>query len=192
MAMLAVASSPALSRTLWEAKVGPFYSRVVVLDAAELTEANLRSFYQQLSRELEGSRAWTVGVFIDQRDAEREVSGKMRTDPSYAWWLDLYGKYGRNPLPMAEILSYSGNGVLRLRDRSGVCTESVLSGENFLRVHLGAVDFEILKVYYRPLPPHTDSSLGDEATVSIYVRASALPNSAQASLTFALRGHPFG
>jgi hypothetical protein len=178
--MLTVATSPALGRTLWEAKVGPFYSRVVVWDAAELVEPNLRLFYESLSRELKGSRAWTVGVFMDQRDAEREVSGKMRTDPSYDWWLDLYDKFGRDPLPMAEISSYNGDGVLRVRDRFGACTESVLSGDNFLRVHLGAIGFEILKVYYRPLPPHTNPSPGDESVVSVYVRASAFPSSEQA------------
>jgi hypothetical protein len=119
-------------------------------------------------------------VFIDQRDAEREVSGKMRTDPSYDWWLGLYNRFGRDPLPMAEILSYDGNGILRLRDQSGKCTESILSGENFLRVRRGAIDFEILKIYYRPLPPHTESSLGDEATVSVYARASTFPGPEEA------------
>ena len=179
VAILTATSSPGFGRTLWEAKVGPFYSRVVLLDAADLTEANLRVFYQGLSQELKDNRAWTVSVFVDQRDAEREVSGKMRTDPSYDWWLDLYEKFGRNPLPMAEIYSYDGNGVLRLRDRSGACIESVLSGDNFLRVRLGPTDFEILKVYYRALPPHTDPVSGDEATVSIYVRTSTAPGTEQ-------------
>lgn len=179
-AMLGLACSLALGRTLSEAKVGPFYSRVVVLGASELTEANIRSLYGTWSRELNESRAWIVDVFIDQRDAEREVSGKMRTDPSYDWWLGLYNRFGRDPLPMAEILSYDGNGILRLRDQSGKCTESILSGENFLRVRRGAIDFEILKIYYRPLPPHTESSLGDEATVSVYARASTFPGPEEA------------
>ena len=138
-ALLAVASSPLFGRTLWEAKIGPFYSRVVVLDAIELTEPNLRLYYQRLAGELKENRAWTVSIFVEQRDAEREVSGKMRTDPSYDSWLALYDKFGRNPLPMAEILSYGGNGVLRLRDRTGRCSESVLSGGDFLRVRLGAL-----------------------------------------------------
>jgi len=180
IAMLGATACLALDRTLWEGKAGPFYSRVVVWDASEFTDTNLRLFYRRLSRELKGNRAWTVDVFIDRDDAAREVSGKMVTEKGYDWWLDLYNKFGRKLLPMAEISSYSGSAVLRLRDNTGACSEIVLSGHDFLRASVGDVKFEILKVYYGSLPPHTEPREGDEAMVSIYVRSSSFPSAEQA------------
>jgi hypothetical protein len=180
IAMLAASPSPVLGQTLWEGRTGPFCSRSFLWRAAELTEPNLRSLYQRLSRELDGNRAWTADVFVDRDDAAREVSGKMVTEKGYEWWLDLYNKFWRKLLPMAEILSQGKNGVLRLRDGTGICSETLLSGDNFLRANADHVKFEILKIYYRGLPPHTKPSPGDEAVISIYVRASSYPSAEQA------------
>jgi hypothetical protein len=133
-----------------------------------------------LSRELKGTRAWTVSVFVDKNDATRELYGKAATEKGYDWWLELFEKFGRTPLPMAEILSWQENAVLRLRDSSGTCSERVLSGENFLRSHEAGIEFEILRTSYHPLPPHERPSRGDEAMVTIYVRASSYPRTDQA------------
>jgi hypothetical protein len=81
---------------------------------------------------------------------------------------------------MAVILGYQENAVLRRRDRSGACSETVLAGDELLRVHVDSVEFEILEAYYRSLSPHTESSHGDEAMISIYVRASSFPSVDQA------------
>jgi hypothetical protein len=180
IAVLAATSCLALERTLWIWRAGPFCRRIVVWDAADLTEPNLRSYYQRLSRELRRSRAWTVDVFIDRADAAHEVSGKMVTEKDYDWWLGLYNKYGRKLLPMAEFSGYGADGVLRLRDRYGTCSETVLSGENFLRASVDDVNFEVLQIYYRRLPPNTKPRPGDEAMISVYVRASAFPSVEQA------------
>ena len=97
MMILPARSAPPFGRPFWEQKVGPFYSRVVLWDAADLTERNLRPFYRQLSQELRGYRAWTVRVFVDEGDATRELHGKLATEKGYDWWLDLYNSYGRHP-----------------------------------------------------------------------------------------------
>ena len=180
VAILAATTCLALDHTLWQGKAGPFYSRVVVWDAAELTEPNLRLFYQQLSRELRENRAWTVDVFIDKNDAERELHGLMATEGDYDWWLNLYNRFGRTLLPMAEIQSYGNNAVLRLRDSAGKCSETVLSGDNFLRANVDNAKFEVLKIYYRSLPPHTEPRPGDETMISVYVRSSPFPTVEQA------------
>jgi hypothetical protein len=180
LALLTTALCPAEKLTLFEGKPGPFLSRVVIWDAAEFTEPNLRVFYRELSHELKGTPAWTVDVFLDRSDATRESLGKLATETDYDRWLRLYTEFGHKLLPMAEILSYQNNAVLRLRDSAGTCSEVVLSGENFLRVQESGVDFEILKILYHSLPPHTQPSSGDEAMISIYVRSSSLPDVAQA------------
>jgi|SRR5271157_1195244 len=181
VAVLAAGFCGAQDSSLWEWKTGPFYSRGVLWDIKRLAEPNLRSFYQRMSRELEDYRFWTVGVFTDRDDGMREVSGKLKADElGYDWWVGLYNKFGRKVLPAAEVLGYQGNAVLRLRDSSGTCSEIVLAGDNFLRVHLGGLEFEILKTYYAPLPPHVEPSPGDEAMVFTYVRASSFPNTDQA------------
>lgn len=181
LALLAAPSCMAAASTLWGGKVGPFYGRVILWNAAELNRESLQLYYEQLSQELRGNLAWTVSVFVDQDDATREVSGKLKVENlDYAWWLELYRKFGRNLLAAAEILCYQDNAVLRLRDSTGKVTESVLAGSNFLHVQLDRVQFEILKAYYGPLPPHTSSAPGDEAAVHIYVRASSAPISGEA------------
>lgn len=161
--------------TVWEKNVGPFFSRGVIWAPSDLTEPNLRSYYQRLSEELKTNLAWTVNVFVDREDASRELHGKLTAEGDYDWWLKLYNEFGRKLLPMAEILSFDGDAVLRLRDAHGACFETVLSGRNFLWVHQGSTDFQILDVHYRSLPPHTQSSPGDEAMIWVYVRSSVFP-----------------
>jgi hypothetical protein len=156
--------------------VGPFYSRSVLWNASDLTEENLRLFYRELSREFKERNGWTVDVFVDQEDATRETYGKLKTGGDYDWWLDLYNQFGRALRPMAEISRNMGDGVVRLRDQAGNSSETVLAGENFLHVRVENVDFEVLKIYYSPLPPQTASNPGDEAMISIYVRASSFPS----------------
>jgi len=180
MVLLFPASGGARGSTLWEYQLGPFYSRSVLWNAPDLTEPNLRTFYQQLSQELRNNRSWTVSVFVDRADAGRESAGLMGTEADYDRWLRLYNEFGRNLFPMAEILAYGNNAVLRLRNGAGVCTEVVLSGDNFLRVKSGGMDFEILEIYFHPLPPSTEPSPGDEAMVTIFVRASAFPDESRA------------
>ena len=84
-------------------------------------------------------------------------------------------------LPMAEISKLDDNGVLRLRNSSGASSEILLSGDNFLHTQVRNIDFEILETYYHPLPPHVESSPGDEAMISVYVRASSFPSTKQAT-----------
>jgi hypothetical protein len=180
MSVLAATSCLALDQTLWNWKAGPFLHRIVVWDVADLTEPKLRSYYQRLSRDLKRYGAWTVDVFVDRDDAAREVSGKMLTDKDYDWWLDLYNKFGRKLLPMAEISGFRADAVLRLRDRNGNCSETVLSGDNFPRASVGDVKFEILETLYRWLPPHTKPRPGDDAMIDVYVRASSYPSVEQA------------
>jgi hypothetical protein len=175
--------APPRDRILWQRDDGSFSSCALLWELPDLNEQNLVRLYGQLSREFAGKTAWTAGVFLDAQDANRELHGKMRTEGDYEWWLTLYNEYGRTPLPMAEISAYNGNAVLRLRDGAGKTSETVLAGQNFLRIHLGTVDYEILKTYYHPLPPFTDPAPGDEAMISVYVRASSFPTSDQA-LTF--------
>jgi hypothetical protein len=171
----AAASAHATGRTLWERSDGPFSSRAILWSGSDLTEKNLRLLYGELSQELRDKRAWTADVFVDEGDATREIHGKLKTGGDYGWWLDLYNQFGRRLLPMAEISRYGENGVLRLRDQTGDLKEMTLAGENFLRVGLQGVDFEILKTYFHPLPPQEESSPGDESMISIYVRASTFP-----------------
>jgi len=165
---------------LFEGHVGPFYSRTVIWDAGRFTEQNLRSYRKQLSQELKDYRAWTIAVFIDKGDATRELYGKLPTEETYDQWLELYNKFGRRLLPMAEFLTYESNTVLRMRDSSGICSETVLSGDNFLKVRVDDIDFEILKTYFTPLPPHTTVTPGDEAMIWLSVRSSSFPNENQA------------
>ena len=165
--------------TFSQGSSGPFYGRAVVWDAAMLTEQNLRSYYQPLSKELNAYRAWTVYVFVDKGDASRELHGKLRTEETYDWWLELYNKFGHSLLPMAEFLSFEGNTVLRMRDSAGRCSESVLSGNNFLRLEVDGTKFEILEMYFSALPPHTAASPGDEAMIWLYVRSSVFPSQKQ-------------
>jgi len=172
------ASAP--GQTLWEQREGPFYSRSVLWREVDLTESNIRSFYRSLSLELKGTRAWTVSIFVDKGDATRELYGKLATDGDYRWWFALYSKFGRNLMPMAQIYALDANCLLRLRNGGGVSTETILSGENFLRVRFGNVDYEILETYFHPLPPNVAPTLGDGAAVSIYVRASSFPSLEQA------------
>ena len=173
-------SCPAQDSTLLQGSVGPFYGRAVLWDATNLTEQNLRSYHKQLSRELKPYRAWTVMVFIDKGDATRELYGKLRTEETYDWWLELYNQFGRKLLPMAELLTYEDNAVLRMRDAAGTCSETVLAGENFLRVRQNDIDFKILETYFTGLPPHTAATSGDEAMIWVYVRSSSFPNENQA------------
>lgn len=181
ISLLAGASCcPAQDSTLLQGHVGLFYSRTVIWHATRFTEQNLRSYYKRLSRELKPYRAWTVMVFIDKGDATRELYGKLRTEETYDWWLQLYNQFGRKLLPMAEFLSYEDNTVLRMRNSAGTCSEIVLSGNNFLRVRVSDIDFEILKTYFTPLPPHTVAAPGDEAMIWVYVRSSSFPNEDQA------------
>lgn len=168
-------SAPVAGRILWERIDGPFYSCSILWTVTDLTEANLRLLYRSFSQKLKDKNAWTVDVFVDQADAIREEHGKLKTEGDYDWWLRLYNSFGRKPLPMAELFSYKGNGVLRLRDQTGNSKEIVLTGENSLRIRLQSIDFEILKIYYHPLPPQTEPSYGDDAMVSIYARSSAFP-----------------
>src|SRR5262249_13476458 len=132
--------------------------------------------YGELSQELKDKSAWMVDVFVDREDATRESHGKLKTEGNYDWWLHLYNDFGRNPQPMAELSVYKENAILRLRDQTGKSKAVVLAGDNFLHVRLQSVDFEILKTYYHPLPPQTESIRGDEAMISIYVRSSSLPS----------------
>ena len=180
MALLSAAAVPSRGSTLWEEQLGPFYARSVLWDAADLTEPKLRLFYHELSEELKNNRAWTVGVFTDETDAGHESAGKMLTEKGYDWWLELYNEFGRKLLPMAEILVYEKNAVLRLRSSDGTCSEVVLLGDNFLRVRLGSVKFEILKIIYHRLPPSAEPRPGDEAMISVYVRSSSFPGENQA------------
>lgn len=182
IALLAATSCLAVNQTLWNWKAGPFCKLIVVWDVADLTEPKLRSYYQGLSRDLKRYRAWTVDVFVDREDAAREVSGKMivETDDDYDRWLDLYNKFGRKLRPMAEISGFGANAVLRLRDRNGNCSETVLSGDNFLQASVGDVKFEILEILYRLLPPHMKPRLGDDAMIDVFVRASSFPSVEQA------------
>ncbi len=168
--------APVAGQTLWERSDGPFYTRLILWKGSDLTEEKLRLLYVELSQELKDYSAWTVEVFLDQEDATRESHGKLKTEGDYDWWLQLYNEFGRNPLPMAEISTYRENGVLRLRDRRGNSKEIVFAGKNFLRARIQGTDFEILKTYYHPLPPQTESSPGDEAMISIYVRSLSSPS----------------
>ncbi|HEY7393178.1 MAG TPA: hypothetical protein VH640_31950, partial [Bryobacteraceae bacterium] len=176
---LPLPSAPA-GRILWERPNGPSYSRVLLYEPSDLTQPNMRSLYKVLSRELGGKVFWTVSVFTEEGDATREIYGKMTTEVDYDRWLGLYNKYGRNLLPMAQISAYKDNAVLRFRDSKGISTETVLSGNNFLRVHLDNLECEILETYFHDLPPHTKPSQSDEAMVSIYVRTSRYPGTAEA------------
>lgn len=180
IAMLSVGCCIAHGSTVREGKIGPFYTRSEVWKVEDLTEPNLRLYYQQLSQELKGYRAWTVEVFIDQDDARRELHGKLRTEENYDWWLKLYNEFGSKLLPKAEFLTYENNGVLRLRDGAGTLSETVLSGDNFLRIRNTDIEFDILETYFSGLPPHTKSALGDEAMIWVYVRASSFPSVRQA------------
>jgi hypothetical protein len=169
------APQPPAGQVLWDRHDGPFYSRSLLWKGADLTEENLRLLYRDLSKELKDTNTWTVDVFVDSQDAERENHGKAKTGGDYDWWLGLYNRFGRKLLPMAEISRSGQDGVLRFRDQRGTSMEVTLAGENFLRVRLEGADFEILKAYYHPLPPQTESSPGDEAMISIYVRCSSFP-----------------
>ncbi len=183
LAMLALASTSGLAfaSTFSEQSVGPFYSRALVWDVKDLTEQNLRSLYRQLSLELTSRRAWKIEVFVDQDDATRELHGKLRTEETYDWWLKLYNEFGKHLLPKAEILSCDNNAVLRIRNSAGTCSEILLAGDNFLRVKEGPIDFELLETYFHRLPPHTKPRRGDEAMISVYVRASSFPSTKQAT-----------
>jgi len=176
LALLLTEFTSAKDSVFWERKDGPFYSRVVLWDPVKFTELNLRLWYQQLSRALKAYRAWNAAVFVDQDDAQRELYGKVATETSYEDWLQLYNKFGRHLLPKAEILSYGNDAVLRTRDSAGTRREVVLSGNNFLRVHVDNIQFEILEIYYHPLPPHMKSSQADEAMISVYTRSSSFPS----------------
>ena len=180
IAVLPVRSAVLSGRVLWARSDGPFSSRALLWDPRDLKESNLRLLYGTLSAELKGKSAWTVSVFVDELDAARELHGKLGTEADYDRWFELYTKYGRRMLPMAEIIAHGEDAVLRLRNAAGVSSETVLSGKNLLHVNFDGTRFDILKIYYHPLPPHTESILGDEAMISIYVRASRFPTVAQA------------
>jgi len=169
-------AAPVAGQILWERRDGPFYSRSVLWSRSELTEENLRILYGEVSQELKDKNGWTVDVFVDREDATRENHGKLATEGDYDWWLDLYNQFGRKPLPMAEISRCGEDGVLRFRDEAGNSKEVILAGKNFLRLRLKGVAFEILKTNYHPLPPQTEPSPGDEAMVSVYVRAESFPS----------------
>jgi hypothetical protein len=170
-------AAPCLGRglTVWERRDGPFLSRAVLLDRVDFTEPNLRSFYGELAQQMKGNRGWDVEVFVDRGDLTREIYGKMVTEKGYEWWQELYDKFGRTLLPMAEFFGYGDNAVMRVRDSAGICSEVTLRGHDFLRVHGDGTEFEILKIYYHPLPAHLEPTSGDEAMVSVYVRASRFP-----------------
>jgi len=76
---------------------------------------------------------------------------------------------------MAEYYGYGDSAVLRVRDIAGACTETLLAGTNFLHLAADSISYDILQVYYHPLPPIVTASPGDEAMVSVWVRASRLP-----------------
>jgi len=198
--LIIVSTSVAFSMTMrpclaagsivWERKDGPFFSRAVLWDPANFTDANLRSFYAGIAAEMQRNRAWDVKVFVDRNDLTRELYGKLVTDKGYEWWKDLHDKFGRGMLPMAELLGYRENTVMRVRDGHGVCSEVVLAGRNFLHLYSGGVAFDILESYYHPLPPDVTQSFGDQAMVSVFVRASRFPTVVQArALSKTLRGY---
>jgi hypothetical protein len=180
IAILPVRSAVPSGRVLWARSDGPFSSRALLWDSKDLKESDLRLLYGTLSAELKGKSAWAVSVFVDEADAARELHGKLGTEVDYDRWFELYTKYGLRLLPMAEIFAFGEDAVLRLRNGAGVSSETVLSGKNLLYVDLDGTEFNILKIYYHPLPPHTESASGDEAMISIYVRASGFPTVAQA------------
>jgi hypothetical protein len=179
--LVSTLSCSAQDSVFLEGPTGPFYGRAVVWKDTELNRQNLQSYFEQLVRELRSYRAWNVWVFVNKDDATRELFGKLRSEETYDWWLTLYNEFGRELLPMAEFLTYENNTVLRLRDRAGLCSETVLSGDNFLRVRDDGVDYDILQIYYGGLPPHTQSAPGDEAMIQVYVRSSVFPTVEQAS-----------
>ena len=162
--------------TIWQRTDGPFFSQALLWKPASLTDENLRALYRRLAPAMRPRRAWLVEVFVDAADAQRELHGKLTTEGTYQRWLRLYSAFGRKPLAMAELFGYANNAVLRLRDAAGICSEVVLAGNNFLRIESGGVRFEILHIYYHPLPPDVAPSPGDEAMISVYVRASQPPD----------------
>ncbi len=170
--MPALADNP----TVWERRDGPFLSRAVLWKAADLTTSSLRSFYADLVPQLKGYRGWDVEVFVDRSDLTRELYGKLATEGTYETWEELYVKFGRSVLPMAELYGYEDNAVMRVRDSAGVCSQVTLAGQDFLSMRLDDTMFDILKIYYHPLPPDARPVPGDEAMVSVYARASAFPS----------------
>ncbi len=178
------------SSIVWEQRDGPFLSRAVLWEGADFTEPNLRSFYAGFAAEMKPNRAWDVKVFLDRSDLTRELYGKFATDGDYDSWKNLYDKFGRSLLPMAEFLGYGDNAVMRLRDGAGVCSEVVLAGRNFLRMRDDGLVFEILESYYHRLPPNIRPSPGDQAMISVFVRASQFPSVGQArAFSKRLRGY---
>jgi hypothetical protein len=180
--LTALTAMPGLERgsTVWERRDGPFFSRAVLWPPAKFTAPNLRSFYGELAQQMKGYRGWDVEVFVDPGDLTRETHGKMATDEGYEWWQELYDKFGHSLLPMAEFFGHEDNAVMRVRDSAGVCSEVTLAGYDFLQVQADGTTFEILKIYYHPLPPNSKPVPGDEAMISVYVRASRFPSVDQA------------
>jgi hypothetical protein len=129
---------------------------------------------------MKGRRGWLVDVFVDEGDATRELHGKFATEGTYERWLWMYQRFGRQLLPMAQFNGYGDSAVLRLRDSAGKCSEIVLAGTDFLKIDSGGIKFEILQIGYHSLPPSTQPSSGDEAIVSVWLRASRLPTKDEA------------
>ena len=178
--MLLQTSSVAPATRIWQRTDGPFRGRALVWAPADFTEANLRSFYLRLAPAMKGRRAWLVDVFVDEGDATRELHGKFASEGTYERWLWLYDRFGRHLLPMAKFYGLEDSAVLRLRDAAGVCYEIVLAGTDFLRLNSAGIKFELLEIGYHPLPPSVKPTSGDDAMVSVWVRASQLPNTDQA------------
>jgi hypothetical protein len=108
--------------------------------------------------------------FTDEADCARTESGKGASDVSFESWRVLYEKYGRNPLPAADLTvvrDASDEDVAIVRYRSGdeVRQEAMtLDGKeapNPLLILKGGAKFEVLA-----LIPDTDG------TVSAYVKVS--------------------
>jgi hypothetical protein len=61
-------------------------------------------------------------------------------------WINVYSS-SNEPNEVAEMVAIRDNAVLRVRDRSGMITEKILSGKNPLRIAVAGQDFQVLYVY---------------------------------------------
>lgn len=172
----------AAPETLWEQHSGPYLTRYMLWAPHDITEANVREYYRNIRSEIGDERAWTVRIFADRDDANRDLYGKLRTEEDYEWWKQLYDRYGRTLAPAAELVGRKGRVSMRIRFATGHCKEVTLEGTSLLHFGDGDYSYELLRVAFRPLPPGQTPVETAGAEITVWIRARRLPNSDRAQL----------
>ena len=160
---------------------GPLSTVSIVVNPGDMTVPSVREIYSDLyPGPLENGNFRQLSVFVNSDDAFRELRGKGGVDYGYSWWRQLYERYGRHPLPKAEVTAFGGSSVLRIRSADGTVKRVVLSGHDFFTIVRGATTYQILEICASILPLQARPKPHDWGVLNFYIQSSTIPSKHEA------------